>query len=89
MEGQAWTVRVHGLGHQMPVWGAAQETQLAKDPKNPLSYLKKSDPEHIWKHFWNSSGGGALSGENVWVGTCRSGYELTDPPPPRLFIVEY
>lgn len=66
MEGQAWTVRVHGLGHQMPVWGAAQEAQLAEDPKNPPSSFKKSAPERIWKHFSNSSVGQKWGRGSTW-----------------------
>lgn len=72
------------------VWGTAQKTQLAKDPKNPLSSLKKSAPEHIWKHFSNSSVGQKWGRGSAWrerVGWhITSWYQRTDrrdphPPP--------
>lgn len=66
MEGQAWTVRLHGLGHQVPVWGAAQEAKLAEDPKNPLSSFKMSARERIWKHFSNSSIGQMWGRGSTW-----------------------
>lgn len=75
----------------MPVWGAAQETQLAEFPKNPLSSFKMSAPEHIWKHFLNSSVGQNLGEglhlERMYVSA--SAGVGTSGQTTRLFIVEY
>lgn len=82
MEGRAWTVRSNGrkalnasLGHSL------RNSQLAEDPKSPLSSFKMSAPECIWKHFpklepWPEVGAG-LHLERMCVSASVSGCKQT------------
>lgn len=57
-------------------------SQLAEDPKNPLSSFKRSAPNASGNtsrtQVLARSGGGTPPGENMCVGQCRSGYKPTD-----------
>ena len=91
IEGQAWTVRLHGLRHQMPVAGAAQETlnwlRIQRTHSHPLRGRPQTHLETLLGlKCWPEVGEGLhleriCVAANAGVGTNR---QTT-----RLVVVEY
>lgn len=65
--------------------------QLAEAPKSPLASFKMSAPEHIWKHFSDSSLSQKRGRDSTWRGVCVgkrvSGGKRTDHPSSHCGIV--
>ena len=61
-------------------------SQLAEDPKSPLSSFKMSAPERIWKHFSTWSRGQKWGQDSTWNEcVCRKMCECMQADRPHVF----